>query len=101
LADQLRRCVALIPGVTMRDLGREKCGIVTFTVAGKRPEEIRRALVEQKINVSVSPKEYTLLDMESRGLGEGVVRASVHYYNSEEEVDRFCDALEMILSKPK
>jgi len=97
LAEQLRRGLALIPGVSMKDLGQEKCGIVTFTAEGKRPEELRRALAEHKISVSVSPKEYTLLDMESRGLGEGVVRASVHYYNSEEEVDRFCEALEMIL----
>jgi selenocysteine lyase/cysteine desulfurase len=31
----------------------------------------------------------TRIDMEDRGLSE-LVRASVHYYNSEDEVDRFC-----------
>ena len=39
-----------------------------------------------------SPQEHARLDMEERGL-ESLVRASVHYYNSEDEVERFCDAL--------
>jgi selenocysteine lyase/cysteine desulfurase len=44
------------------------------------------------INVSVSSVESTRLDMDERGLGE-IVRASVHYYNSEEEIERFCEVL--------
>jgi selenocysteine lyase/cysteine desulfurase len=67
---------------------------VTFTAEGKRPEEIRSALAEKRINVSVSPAQYTLMDMENRGLNDGVIRASVHYYNTEEEIDRFCRVLE-------
>ena len=53
-------------------------------------KEIRCKLAEQKMNVSVSQADSTRLDMEQRGLA-GVVRASVHYYNSEEEIERFCD----------
>ena len=34
----------------------------------------------------------TRFDMEARGLRE-VVRASVHYYNSDEEIARFCAAV--------
>ena len=37
--------------------------------------------------VTVSPARGTLLDMRARGLSE-VVRASVHYYNTDEEIDR-------------
>jgi selenocysteine lyase/cysteine desulfurase len=35
--------------------------------------------------------------MEARGLSS-VVRASVHYYNNDDEVARFCAALEALLS---
>jgi cysteine desulfurase / selenocysteine lyase len=94
LGAQLRERLTGLPGVTVRDLGREKCGIVTFMVEGKQPEDVRSALSEERINVSVSPAEYTLMDMRNRGLEDGVIRASVHYYNTEEEIDLFCRVLE-------
>ncbi len=92
LAGELRSQLAALPGVTVRDRGAVQCGIVTFTVAGKEPAAIRDALRERGINVSVSPVEDTRLDMEARNL-PAVVRASVHYYNAEEEVARFCEEL--------
>lgn len=97
LADALRTGLASVPRVTVQDLGLIRCGIVTFTVAGVTPEVLHRKLRERGINVSVSPPEYTLLDMQNRGLTAGVVRASVHYYNTEDEVDRFCHAVTSIV----
>ncbi|MHA2251378.1 MAG: aminotransferase class V-fold PLP-dependent enzyme [Candidatus Kariarchaeaceae archaeon] len=79
--------------VTVRDIGEKKCGIVTFTVEGKDSVTIRKFLKKNKINVSVSTKEATLLDMESRTL-DSVVRASIHYFNTEEEIIKFCRTLE-------
>lgn len=96
LAYSLRTQLSPLPGVIVRDRGVTQCGIVTFTVEDKAPEEIQQALSQQQINVSVSEKSSTLLDMEARGL-EHLVRASVHYYNSEEEVERFCRAVETLL----
>jgi selenocysteine lyase/cysteine desulfurase len=90
LAARLRERLAALPGVTVRDVGAERCGIVTFTVARREPQAIKTALAAQAINVHTSTG--TCLDREARGLGD-VVRASVHYYNSEDEVDRFCAAL--------
>jgi len=92
LAGALRAALADIPGLRVRDLGRRPCGIVSFTLDGQRPDDIKRALAARRINVSVSTAEGTRLDMAARGL-DAVVRASVHYYNSAAEVDRFAAAL--------
>lgn len=96
LANRLRTQLSEIPRVTVRDLGVERCGIVTFSVTSKRVEELRRALAEQRINVSTTTITSTRLDMEARQLSE-MVRASVHYYNTEEEIERFCATLATLL----
>ena len=92
LASMLRRELAAMPGVTVRDIGAEKCAIVTFTVEGRDPEDIKRSLLQQRINVTVPLTPAARLDMEARGL-TSMVRASVHYYNTEDEIRRFCSAL--------
>jgi cysteine desulfurase / selenocysteine lyase len=92
----LRTQMSPLPGVVVRDRGVTQCGIVTFSVEEKNPDEIKLALSKQHINISVTRRSSTLLDMDARGL-ESIVRASVHYYNSEEEVERFCRAVEALL----
>lgn len=92
LAGILRAGLSHIPQVQLHDLGVQKCGIVTFTLGKRDPQAVRHKLAEQKVNVSVSLAEYSRLDMDTRGL-TSVVRASVHYYNTEEEIERFCDLL--------
>ncbi|HEX5707595.1 MAG TPA: aminotransferase class V-fold PLP-dependent enzyme [Pyrinomonadaceae bacterium] len=95
LASDLRARLGELPGVVVRDLGARRCGIVTFTVDSVAPEELMRRLAEQRINVTISRTPGTRLDMEARGLEE-LVRASVHYYNSEAEVARFCEAVAQV-----
>jgi selenocysteine lyase/cysteine desulfurase len=92
LAALLRERLGAIPGVRLHDLGRELSGIVTFTVEGREALALKAALLDRRINVTVSQVEFARLDMEPRGL-ERLVRASPHYYNTEEEVDRFVDVL--------
>ena len=96
LAYQLRSQLTTLPDVIVRDRGITQCGIVTFTLEGHDPEDIKRILTASNINVSVSVRNSTLLDMDAKKL-TSVVRASVHYYNSEEEVERFCREIENII----
>jgi len=92
LAADLRQRLADIPGVSVRDRGRRPCGIVSFTVAGKAARDIVAALRQRRIHCSASTPSSTLLDARARGLPD-LVRASVHYYNTEEEVARFAAAV--------
>ena len=91
LAAELRRRLAEIPGVSVRDRGRRPCGIVTVTVEGKPAREIVAALRQRRINCHTSPGS-TPVDARAGGLPD-LVRASVHYYNTEEEVARFAAAV--------
>jgi cysteine desulfurase / selenocysteine lyase len=92
LADGLRERLGEVPGVRVRDEGVRRCGIVTFTVDGVPATEVSARLRAARINTSVSPMEYARFDLAARGLPD-VVRASVHYYNTEDELDRLCAVL--------
>ena len=95
LSSALRSGLEAIPGVTVRDIGSEQCGIVTFTADGMGAREIQEALAARSMNVTISTVTSTRFDMEARGLDE-VVRASVHYYNDEAEIKRFCEGVRML-----
>lgn len=95
LATLLRTRLSEISSVELHDLGENKCGIVTFTAKGKSPEEIKNYLAQKKIHVSISLEQYARLDLSERKL-PALVRASVHYYNTESEVEVFCEAIKSL-----
>jgi selenocysteine lyase/cysteine desulfurase len=95
LAANLRKKLAGIRGVTVHDQGARQCAIVSFRKAGESCTSIRDRLRRASINVSVSTMGSARLDLEDRGLPE-LVRASVHYYNAEGEIERFCEAVENV-----
>jgi selenocysteine lyase/cysteine desulfurase len=99
LAAELRELLGAIPGVTVRDKGRDRCGIVTFTAEGIPAEELQPALARRRMNTSLTTTSSTLLDMTERHL-TAMVRASVHYYNSEEELERFAAAVADLVGAP-
>lgn len=101
-----KRLVEEVGEVQVQDHGRELCGLVSFSVnnnnncssgGGLTETKVQQELLKQyKINTSVSKVSSTRIDFEDRGLQE-VVRASVHYYNTEKEIDTFINALKSIL----
>jgi len=95
LAAELRGQLAEVTGVTLHDMGARKCGIVTFLKAGVSPDQMAAKLGAQGINVSVSAVSSARLDLGPRGL-DVLVRASVHYFNTDDEVARFVGAVAAI-----
>jgi selenocysteine lyase/cysteine desulfurase len=98
LSGYLRGRLSEIEGVTVRDLGEQMSGLVSLTVEGVEPKEVRQALFSRGINVTVNGLNYTPLDMAARGLSE-IVRISIHCFNTTEELDRVCEVLRLLRSR--
>jgi cysteine desulfurase / selenocysteine lyase len=92
LATSLRAQLVEVPELTLHDEGIDQCGIVTFTIGGVDVYELSARLRTEGINISVSTIDFARYDFEARGL-EAVARASVHYYNTDDELARFVAAL--------
>jgi selenocysteine lyase/cysteine desulfurase len=95
LAGRLRTGLATIPGLKLRDLGRDPSAIVSFTIEGRAAADIVSGAGRAGITIGASNPSSTRLDAEARSLPP-VVRASPHYYNTEAEIDRlieFCARL--------
>ena len=92
LAGRLRALLQEVPGVAVHDRGQQLCGIVSFSKAGCGAQQLKERLAAQGINVTVSRAPSTRAYFESRGLEE-VVRASVHYFNVDEELERLSAAV--------
>jgi cysteine desulfurase / selenocysteine lyase len=99
VAELLRAGLGSIEGVVVRDQGRRRCGIVTFTVDGVAPHAVRQALADDGINVWVSDAAHARFDLGHRGLDE-VVRASVHYLTTSDEVERAVAAVRRCSPQP-
>lgn len=92
LAYLFRQRLRELNGITVHDEGDELCGIVTFSISGTPAAAVRAKLAEKNINVHTGFAKSTLYYMNRKGL-DGIVRASVHYYNTEEEIELVCRAL--------
>lgn len=95
LSATARQELGKIPGVTVHDSGNHKSGIVTFTVKGADAADVKARLAAKGINVSVGGAQATPIYMEKSRLST-VVRASLHYYNTMEEIGILCRELAII-----
>ena len=95
LAGALRERLAGLPGVTVHDIGRRRCGIVSFSIDGIEAAAIEDYLRDHRVNVSRSGPSSTLIDARRRGLPE-LVRASLHCFNGDDEIERFVALLEAL-----
>lgn len=88
LADGLRDRLRSIKGVEVHDRGEQQSAITTFTVGDGSARDLVETLRGEGINVSAVPVTSAQLDLPRRGL-DGLVRASVHYLTTDDELDRF------------
>lgn len=92
LSALMRFDLSAIPNVEVLDQGLEQSGIVTFRVDGIDPAGAQAKLKAAGINVSALNHAIAQLDLAPRGI-DGIVRAGVHYFNTEEEVATLCMAV--------
>jgi selenocysteine lyase/cysteine desulfurase len=95
LGETARQLLGDIDGVSVRDLGAVKCGIVTFEIEGRQALEVRELLSERSINVSISTAFSAPVDMHDRDI-QGLIRASFHAFNTEEEIDQLVTAVRIM-----
>lgn len=92
LGAALREEIGTIAGVQVHEHGEHLSGIVTFSKQGIAAAALQEGLRAKGINTSVARLASNQLDLAKRGLSD-INRASVHYYNSHDEITRFAQVL--------
>ncbi|GHN01381.1 hypothetical protein WSM22_28700 [Cytophagales bacterium WSM2-2] len=96
LAGYLREQLSSIPKLRLLDRGPEVGALATFTVDGMEPNSIVQKLLERKINVVASYRNYAVIDFDEKKAG-WAIRASPHYYNTVGEIDQLVDEVKQII----
>lgn len=96
LSGILRNNLSELNNVRVLDQGQELGGLVTFTVAGSDPMLIVKELLKRKINVVPSYRAFGVIDFDQKGV-KWAIRASPHYYNTIDELEKFIEAVKEII----
>jgi cysteine desulfurase/selenocysteine lyase len=96
LAATLRQKLAGLDGVTIADLGLEQCAIVTFSCAQMPADQLQQQLALRQINTSSVPFAANPVSTEKLHQPT-LLRASLHYYNTIEEIEHFVAELKQLL----
>ena len=87
-----------IIGSTDPSTGARRVPVVSFAVSGRNPEVLARRLAKEKVAVGWGHfYAYRLVEFLGYLKQGGVLRASLVHYNTLEEIDRFCEALDRAL----
>ncbi|MFK7864733.1 MAG: aminotransferase class V-fold PLP-dependent enzyme [Pseudohongiellaceae bacterium] len=92
LAMELQSKLRNTPSVTVMERSENISGIVTFQKEGIDASVLASMLSRHNINTSISKQDNAQLDLALQGIGD-VNRASIHYYNTTDEIDRFIEAV--------
>ena len=96
LANYLRNKLSHINRVHIHAISKNQSAITTFHVEGIEAAGIVQKLRDHGINTSLSEPSNTLLDATKNKL-PNLIRASIHYYNDENEIDEFLKILTQII----
>jgi cysteine desulfurase/selenocysteine lyase len=88
--------LAEVPGLTLIGTAREKAGVLSFVLAGKKTEEVGGML--DKEGIAVRSGHHCAQPILRRFGLEATVRASLAPYNTCEDIDTLVDALHRIQS---
>ncbi|MFI6253399.1 N-methyl-L-tryptophan oxidase [Streptomyces sp. NPDC051016] len=97
LATTLRARLGALPGVRVTDPPAAGGAIVTFVVDGLDAGEVQRRLALRRVHLIAVPADHGRWDMDPRGLAK-VVRASVHVYTDDGDLDALVEAVAEISS---
>ena len=96
LAATLRQTLADSNGISITDQGLEQSGIVTFFATQRSADELQQQLALRHINTSTVPFSANPVSSERRRQPK-LLRASLHYYNTVEEIECFIVELRKLL----
>ncbi len=96
LSATLREALQKMGRLRVLDRGAELSGIISVSVEGWDPANLVAAFRRQGINTSAQVRTSAVIDYDQKGV-KASWRISPHYYNTEEELDRFIDALKTLI----
>jgi selenocysteine lyase/cysteine desulfurase len=98
LAATLRHSLSRVEDIHVTDSGTVKSGVVMFLHERVQSAELVAQLAARGITVRLGGRFSTRLDARLSAMDD-LVRASIHYYNTEEEIERFSETLSEVVGQ--
>ncbi|MCG8607509.1 aminotransferase class V-fold PLP-dependent enzyme [bacterium] len=98
LSSYAREKLTTLTDIKVLDKGSHLGAIISLKIPGCDAGEFKAELDSKCINTSISYRDYAVIDFDQKGV-DWALRVSPHYYNTEDEIDRLVEALELIHSE--